>query len=90
MKKIRFRRRMYSLVITAHAKARMEMRGISEFELQEVIEAGVIRPKAKALKNKLWAFKEIKGRKDNLICASISTEYPNLVVITVLVNWRLR
>ena len=86
MKKVRFRRRIYNLVITDHAKTRMEMRGISEFELQEVIETGAVKPKA--FKNRFWVFKKMKGRKDNFICASVLTENPNLIVITTLINWR--
>ncbi|MDE0518621.1 MAG: hypothetical protein OXH36_03570 [Bdellovibrionales bacterium] len=86
MKKIRFRRRIYNFIITDHAKVRMKMRGINEFALREVIEMGVF--KLKARKNKFWVFKEIENRKDNLICASISVEPPNLIVITTLINWR--
>ena len=62
------------------------MRGIDEFALQEIIETGVVKPKAR--KNKFWVFKEMEGRKDNLICASISVETSNLIVITTLINWR--
>ena len=86
MKKVRFRRRIYNLVITDHAKARMEMRGISEFELQEVIETGAVKPKT--FKKRFWVFKKMKSRKDNFICASVLTENPNLIVITTLINWR--
>ena len=84
MKKVRFRRRTYNFIVTDHAKVRMKMRG-SELTLQEVIETGAV--KSKACKNRFWIFKEMRGRKDNLICASISIETPNLVV-TTLINWR--
>lgn len=86
MKKVRFRRRTYNLFITDHAKTRMEMRSISKIELQKVIETGTVKPKT--FKNKFWVFKKMKSRKDNFICASVSIEHPNLVVITTLINWR--
>lgn len=86
MKKVRFRRRIYNFVITDHAKVRMEMRGVDEFALQKVIETGMV--KSRARKNKFWVFKKMEGRKDNLICASISVENSDLIVITTLINWR--
>ena len=88
MKKVHFRRRIYNLVITDHAKERMKKRCISEPELQRVIETGAV--KSRDHKNKFWVFKKMKSRKDNLICISVSAEYPNFVVITTLINWRLK
>ena len=86
MKRIRFRRRTYNFIITEHAKARMKKRGIDDLTLQEVIEMGAVKTKTR--KNRFWAFKKVRGREDNLVCASLSTEKNNLIVITTLINWR--
>ena len=84
--KIVFQGRSYKLVITDHAQLQMKLRGISEAEVFSVIETG--ESKQKAVPGKYWVYKELKGRKDNLIAVSISLEKPHLIVITTLVNWR--
>ncbi len=83
--KVRFQTRHYSLVLTDHAREQMELRGISQEEVVYVIENGKVKPKES--KGRYWVFLSLKARNDNLICASISLESPNLIVITTLVNW---
>ena len=64
----------------------MELRSLDQATVLEVIETGEV--KAKESKNKFWVYKEILGRKDNLISVSISIEDPHLIVITTMINWR--
>lgn len=37
---------------------------------------------------KLWAYKKIEGRIDNLVAVALTIDGDKLVVITVLVGWR--
>ncbi len=83
--KVRFQRKSYTLVFTDHAVLQMDLRGISKQDVVKLVERGTV--KAKPEKGKFWVFLSFKQRKDNSICASISLEAPNLVVITTLVNW---
>jgi hypothetical protein len=81
-----FRKSSYEVVFTDHAKLQMLLRELSEADVLHVIETGEAR--AKNIKNKFWVYKELKGRKDNLVSVSISIEDPHLIVITTMVNWR--
>lgn len=83
--KVRFDRHTYTLVFTEHAIERMKLRDVSMGEVVKVIEKGIAKPKDE--KGKYWVYKALAGRKDNLICVSISIERPSLIVITTLVNW---
>jgi hypothetical protein len=76
----------YKLVVTEHARLQMQLRDIPPQLLKEVIELGEV--KEKDVSGKYWIYKKVKGRKDNLICASVSVEKPRLIVITTLINWR--
>jgi hypothetical protein len=62
----------------------MQLRGVSERDLVDVIETGIVKPKTK---NKAWVFKSFAQRNDNLVAASVVVEAVDLVVITVMVNW---
>jgi len=84
--KASFRGSSYEIVFTEHAKFQMDLRSLSELNVLDVIETGEV--KAKGTKDKFWVYKELKGRKDNLISVSISIEDPHLIVITAMVNWR--
>lgn len=88
MQLIQFRSSWYSLVFTDHATARMKMRAVSEEEIVEVIETGTVKPKEKG--SKFWVYKHFEKREDNLISVSLAIEGENLVIITVLVNWRVQ
>ena len=84
--KVRFRKTSYDVIFTDHAKLQMELRGLSEMDILDVVETGKVKDKKN--KNKFWIYKELKGRKDNLVSVSISIEEPHLIVITAMVNWR--
>lgn len=80
-----FRGKSYEVIFTEHAKLEMELRELTETAVLEVIETGEVRPKT--VKNKFWIYKNLRGRRDNLISVSISIETPRLIVITTMVNW---
>lgn len=84
--KIQFRGEMYQLVFTDHAELRMKQRAVSIDEAVDVLASGKIKPKDK--ENAFWVYKSLRGRKDNLVCFSVSLEDPFLIVITTLVKWR--
>ena len=83
--KVEFQGSSYKTIFTGHAKLQMEMRGLTEAQVVEVIETGEVKPKASL--GKFWVFKKLSDRKDNLISISISLEKPHLIVITAMVNW---
>ncbi len=58
----------------------MAERRISEDLLKEIIETGQIRYKDES---RLWIYKHIEGRDDNLICAAVALE-DKLVVKTIM------
>jgi hypothetical protein len=84
--KIRFQGSIYEVVFTTHAKLQMDLRGLNESEVLEVIKTGKVKPKA--TEGRFWVFKELEGRKDNLVSVSVALEEPNLIVITTMINWR--
>jgi hypothetical protein len=68
------------IVISIHARIRMDERDISEAMLLEVIDFGDTRYKDAT---HLWAFKEFPERHDNLLCAVLVLE-DQVVVKTVM------
>ena len=68
------------LVLTRHAKSRMDQRQISLDELLWVVDSGETKFKDET---HLWAFKKLPHRNDNLICAVLVLE-DVVVVKTVL------
>ncbi len=80
-----FRGKSYDVVFTEHAKLQMELREVTEAIVLDVIETGEFKPKP--IKNKFWVYKNLRGRRDNLISVSISIEAPRLIVITTMINW---
>lgn len=84
--KIEFEGSLYQLVITDHAKVRMQLRSISEDDVVRVLTTG--KKIRKESEFKYWVYKKLPGRKDNNICLSISIENPFLIVITALIKWR--
>lgn len=67
-------------MLTQHAKVRMGQRSISMDELLVVIDTGDTRFKDDT---HLWAFKNLPGRTDNLVCAVLVLE-DAVVVKTVM------
>jgi hypothetical protein len=73
------------IVLTAHAVLRMAERSISNEELLSVIDTGDTRYKDDT---HLWAYKQLEGRIDNLICAVLVLE-DVVVVKTVMHEFNL-
>lgn len=69
-----------AIVITHHARMRMDERGITELLLLDVIDSGEIRYRDAT---HLWIFKRFNDRSDNLLCAVLVLE-DRLVVKTVM------
>ncbi len=83
MDSIKFNR---PIVITRHAKERMEQRNVSDSQLLDIIDNG--DTKYSDLTH-LWAYKNIAGRDDNFICAVLVLE--NAVVVkTVMHHFELK
>ncbi len=78
----RFHRRV---VITRHAIARMQERGIHKGELLALIEGGTVKEKDK---QHFWIYHAFAHRHDNLMCAAAVQE-ENLVIKTVMIRWEL-
>ncbi|MEO1751992.1 DUF4258 domain-containing protein [Thiofaba sp. EF100] len=68
------------IIVTLHARQRMQERCISDALLLELIETGEERYKDE---RRLWIAKSIPGRTDNLICAAVALENA-LIVKTVM------
>ena len=83
----KFNNGIYPLEITAHAQARMLERQVSVELLVFIVETGEMKVKPQQV-NAFWVFAEIPGRVDNLVCVSLVIESTNLVIKTVLINWR--
>lgn len=73
------------IIITSHAQARMQERELSAEQVLDVIESGMVRHKDG---RRMWIFKTMESRCDNLICAAVVMD-DRLVVKTVMVNWEL-
>jgi hypothetical protein len=82
--RVSFRGKPYELILTDHAQLQMELRGLDTAVVAEVVETGTIKPKA--MKNKYWVYKKVKGRKDDLVALSFAIESPKLIVVTTMVN----
>ncbi len=85
MKSIYSKRFARAVVLTKHARERMSERGVDEKTLLDVLESGECKYKDDC---RLWVFKEILGREDNLVCAAIVLE-EYLIVKTVMIRWEL-
>ena len=71
------------VTLTRHAVLRMVQRNITQTELLEVVDTGDHRYKDET---HLWAYKDIEGRTDNLICAVLVLE-SSVVIKTVMHNF---
>ncbi len=76
----RFQRRAQ---VTHHAAQRMVERGTSEQQLLEIVDAGSIRQRDAT---HLWAWPDVEGRADNLLCVVLVLEEA-VVVKTVMHHW---
>jgi len=66
--------------ITRHARLRMREREMDDALVLDIIETGTARYKDAA---RLWLYKQVPGRDDNLLCAAVVLE-DRLVVKTVM------
>jgi len=73
------------LVITRHAEQRIMERGISRELLLEIVDTGSTRYSDP---RHLWAWLEVAGRTDNLLCVVLVLE-DSVVVKTVMHYWEL-
>jgi len=85
MKSIFSKRFARAVVLTHHARERMDERGIDEKVLLDVLESGECKYKDDC---RLWVYKKVIGRDDNLVCAAIVLENC-LIVKTVMIRWEL-
>ena len=69
------------ILLTRHARIRMEERGVSDEMLLEIIDSGETRYRDET---HLWAFKRLPERDDNLICAVLVLE--NSVIVKTVMN----
>jgi len=83
--KMSFRGHKYEVIFTDHAIAQMNMRGLDQSSILNVIETGEFKQKEE---NKFWIYKALTSRKDNLISVAAVIEKPRLIVVTAMVNWR--
>jgi hypothetical protein len=83
----KFKNTVYTVQLTDHAQGRMLERHISARLLVTIVETGKVQPKPRQ-ENAFWVFADIPNRSDNFICVSVVIEAKNLVVKTVLINWR--
>jgi translation elongation factor EF-Tu-like GTPase len=73
------------VIITRHAQQRMQERDISPELLLQVIDTGHVRYSDAV---RLWAWLEVPGRHDNLLCAAVVLEQA-VVVKTVMHHWEV-
>jgi hypothetical protein len=86
LEQMRSERFALDVVITDHAKARMQERGIDEVLLALLIETGELK---RTIGAQSFIFRNFEDRHDNLVCAAVAEE-EKLVVKTVMINWTLR
>jgi hypothetical protein len=73
------------VVVTRHAAQRMAERSVSEALLLQVIDEGSTRYSDST---HLWAWLDVPGRGDNLVCAVLVLEAA-VVVKTVMNHWEI-
>lgn len=73
------------VIVTRHAEQRMAERDVSAASLLRIIDEGVTRYSDEA---HLWAWLDVPGRTDNLVCAVLVLEAA-VIVKTVMHRWEL-
>ncbi len=73
------------IMITRHARSRMQERGVTEAELLELLEYGELRHKDES---RLWVHHAFAQRDDNRVCAAVVIENV-LVIKTVMIRWEV-
>ena len=71
------------VVLTEHAKSRMQERGVGEALIVEIIDTGTLKD---AGSGHYWLYKHIDSRDDNLLC--VAAVIDNVVVVkTIMHHW---
>jgi Domain of unknown function (DUF4258) len=73
------------IIVTRHARQRMAERNVSDELLLRIIDMGGIRYRDAS---HLWAWLNVPGRNDNLLCAVLILEQA-LIVKTLMHRWEL-
>ncbi len=73
------------VIVTRHAAGRMADRGVSDALLLQVIDEGATRYSDPT---HFWAWLDVPGRTDNLVCAVLVLESA-VIVKTVMHHWEL-
>ena len=71
------------VVLTEHAKSRMQERGVGEAIIVEIIDTGTLK---NAGSGHYWRYKPIDSRDDNLLCVAAVND--NVVAVkTIMHHW---
>ncbi|MDZ4188156.1 MAG: DUF4258 domain-containing protein [Hydrogenophaga sp.] len=71
------------VVLTEHAKQRMQKRGMDEGLVLEIIDTGIQKD---AGNGHFWIYKNFEHRQDNLLCVAVVIENV-MVVKTIMHHW---
>ena len=71
------------IVLTHHARNRMQERRISEAEIMEIVETGIIRAKDE---RRAWIYREFPDRQDNLLCVAALLD--DVIIIKTIMAFR--
>lgn len=73
------------VVLTHHARNRMQERRISEAEIMEIVETGIIRTKDE---RRAWIYREFPDRQDNLLCVAALLD-DVIIIKTIMTFWEV-
>ena len=71
------------VVLTEHAKSRMQERGVGEALIVEIIDTGTLKD---AGSGHYWLYKHIDSHDDNLLC--VAAVIDNVVVVKTIMHHR--
>ncbi|WP_215844481.1 DUF4258 domain-containing protein [Acidithiobacillus montserratensis] len=74
-----------SVVLTHHAQNRMQERHISEAEIMEIIETGILRNKDE---RRVWIYRQFPNRQDNLLCVAALLD-DVIIIKTIMTFWEV-
>lgn len=73
------------VVLTRHARERMQERRVSEAEIMVIMETGTIREKDP---RHVWIYREFATRPDNLLCVAALLD-DVIIVKTIMTHWEV-
>nr|WP_226819168.1 DUF4258 domain-containing protein [Acidithiobacillus montserratensis] len=71
--------------MTHHAQNRMQERHISEAEIMEIIETGILRNKDE---RRVWIYRQFPNRQDNLLCVAALLD-DVIIIKTIMTFWEV-